>query len=68
MNKLTTTIVSLTLLATLPTTQAQAQSPADLNDLEIAHVAYVADNIDIRYAHLLWLLVRTRQSMNLPKP
>lgn len=31
---------------------AQAQSPADLNDLEIAHVAYVADNIDIRYAHL----------------
>ncbi len=31
---------------------AQAQSPADLNDLEIAHVAYIADNIDIRYAHL----------------
>ena len=31
---------------------AQAQSPADLNDLEIAHVAYTADNIDIRYAHL----------------
>ena len=29
-----------------------AQSPADLNDLEIAHVAYTADNIDIRYAHL----------------
>ena len=26
--------------------------PADLNDLEIAHVAYTADNIDIRYAHL----------------
>jgi len=23
-----------------------------LNDLEIAHVAYTADNIDIRYAHL----------------
>jgi len=31
---------------------ARAQSPAELNDLEIAHVAYVADNIDIRYAHL----------------
>ena len=31
---------------------AQAQSPVDLNDLEIAHVAYVADNIDIQYAHL----------------
>ncbi len=26
--------------------------PAALNDLEIAHVAYTADNIDIRYAHL----------------
>ena len=32
--------------------QAQAKSPADLNDLEIAHAAYTADNIDIRYAHL----------------
>ena len=30
----------------------QANDPAKLNDLEIAHVAYVADNIDIRYAHL----------------
>ena len=29
-----------------------ADDPAALNDLEIAHVAYVADNIDIRYAHL----------------
>ena len=29
-----------------------ANSPADLNDLEIAHVAYIADNIDIQYAHL----------------
>ena len=28
------------------------KTPAELNDLEIAHVAYVADNIDIRYAHL----------------
>ena len=31
---------------------AAAESPADLNDLQIAHVAYTADNIDIRYAHL----------------
>jgi putative membrane protein len=31
---------------------AFAENPADLNDLEIAHVAYIADNIDIRYAHL----------------
>jgi len=30
----------------------EAPSPADLNDLEIAHVAYTADLIDIRYAHL----------------
>jgi len=31
---------------------ANANDPAKLNDLEIAHVAYTADNIDIRYAHL----------------
>ena len=31
---------------------ALGKSPADLNDLEIAHVAYTADSIDIRYAHL----------------
>jgi putative membrane protein len=31
---------------------AQAGEPSNLNDLEIAHVAYTADNIDIRYAHL----------------
>jgi len=29
-----------------------AQSPEQLNDLEIAHVAYTADIIDIRFAHL----------------
>lgn len=29
-----------------------ADNPADLNDLEIAHVAYTADNIDIQYAHI----------------
>ena len=33
-------------------THAVAESPADLNDLEIAHVAYTADSMDIRYAHL----------------
>lgn len=31
---------------------AAENNPADLNDLQIAHVAYIADNIDIRYAHL----------------
>lgn len=33
-------------------TVGAAEDPANLNDLEIAHVAYTADNIDIRYAHL----------------
>ena len=33
-------------------TAAKAEDPAKLNDLQIAHVAYTADNIDIRYAHL----------------
>jgi len=43
--------VSLLALA-MQATPSSAQSPAELNDLQIAHVAYVADNIDIRYAHL----------------
>ena len=42
----------LALLLAFNTANVNAQSPADLNDLEIAHVAYTADNIDIRYAHL----------------
>lgn len=33
-------------------TVSMAQSPSDLNDLEIAHVAYTASNIDMRNAHL----------------
>jgi len=47
-----TTALLLTLAAAFSVTSVQAESPAELNDLEIAHVAYVADNIDIRYAHL----------------
>lgn len=43
-------------LAALP-----AKQPAELNDLEIAHVAYVADNIDIRYAHLALALTENPQ-------
>jgi len=31
---------------------ASAQEVANLSDVEMAHVAYTADNIDIRYAHL----------------
>ena len=50
--KLKTSLIALSLAFSIFQVPAQAQSPADLNDLEIAHVAYVADNIDIRYAHL----------------
>ena len=46
-----TLVASLALLLVAPVS-AIAESPADLNDLEIAHVAYTADSIDIRYAHL----------------
>ncbi len=42
-------LIPALLALTLP---VHAESPADLNDLEIAHAAYTADNIDIRYAHL----------------
>jgi len=41
----------LAALLALPVS-VHAESPAELNDLEIAHVAYTADHIDIRYAHL----------------
>ena len=42
------------ILAVIPflISPAFSSSPAELNDLEIAHTAYTADNIDIRYAHL----------------
>jgi len=49
--KLRTIVIAAAMLA-VGMTGAQADSAADLNDLEIAHVAYTADNIDIRYAHL----------------
>jgi putative membrane protein len=47
-----TYILALGLAVSVFQNSTHAQSPADLNDLEIAHVAYTADNIDIRYAHL----------------
>lgn len=50
--KLAIKLISAAVLAVSYGQYAGAQSPAELNDLEIAHVAYVADNIDIRYAHL----------------
>jgi putative membrane protein len=45
-------LLALLAITGISLSSAWANSPADLNDLEIAHVAYTADNIDIRYAHL----------------
>ena len=50
--KTLSTVMAAGIAALLSATAAQSQDAAALNDLEIAHVAYVADNIDIRYAHL----------------
>ena len=47
-----TTVAASAILFCATAGSVFAQSPADLNDLEIAHVAYTADSIDIRYAHL----------------
>ena len=45
---------SLAMIAavTLATTAANAHADDTMNDLEIAHAAYTADAIDIRYGHL----------------
>lgn len=58
MKKLTLTFTYLTLASAVlvgcmaATNQATAQQAKGPNDLEIAHIAYTAGNIDIRYAHL----------------
>lgn len=59
MSKLKISFVSMFVLVAISLTfsgliahAGKDKSPADLNDLEIAHVAYTADNIDIRYAYL----------------
>ena len=54
----TSLLISLlcSLAATLP---AVAETPADLNDLQMAHVGYVADNLDIQYGHLALALSTT---------
>lgn len=49
MKKLLSTIA---MIASMTGVQAVAQDIAEMNDLEYAHIAYTADNIDIRYAHL----------------
>lgn len=43
---------TLAIASALFVTQASSQEVSDLTDVEMAHVAYTADNIDIRYAHL----------------
>lgn len=50
--KLKNALLAAVLGLTLTHGIAIAKTPAELNDVEIAHVAYSADNIDIRYAHL----------------
>lgn len=45
-------IIPVLALLSIVSVPAHAESPAELNDLGIAHVAYTADSIDIRYAHL----------------
>ena len=52
MIKLSKTLVTAFILSLTLGIANAANSAADLNDVEIAHVAYTADNIDIRYAHL----------------
>ena len=56
-------MISTLALLSIVSVTAQAESPADLNDLEIAHVAYTADLIDIRYAHLA-LAISTNPSVH----
>ena len=45
-------VSAVTLIVGYANAAMEKKNPAELNDLEIAHVAYTADNIDIRYAHL----------------
>lgn len=45
-------VSAIAVASALFVSQASAQDVASLNDLEFAHIAYTADNIDIRYAHL----------------
>ena len=47
-----TSLIAAGILTLAGCANAQTESPENLTDLEIAHVAYTADNIDIRYAHL----------------
>lgn len=50
--KIASILTAVAISLAVATGSAQAEKPAELTDLEIAHVAYTADLIDIRYAHL----------------
>jgi len=43
---------ALVMTLTMTGAQASAQDISEMNDLQFAHIAYTADNIDISYAHL----------------
>lgn len=45
-------LTGISMAAALLATPVVAQDLAEMNDLEYAHIAYKADNIDIRYAYL----------------
>ncbi len=50
--KIKTIVIAFFMGLSMQVSASAQDNPAELNDLQIAHVAYVADNIDIRYAHL----------------
>ena len=56
-----TLTLSAILLGITLASPSLAENPADLNDLQIAHVAYIADNIDIRYAHLALAMTSNKE-------
>ncbi len=55
-----TTLLAVGFAVMMIQATANAKTPAEINDLEIAHVAYIADNIDIRYAHLALALSESK--------
>ncbi len=59
MTRIHLSLIALSMVFGLSAAHAQ-DSPADLNDLQIAHVAYTADNIDIQYAHLALALSKNQ--------
>lgn len=65
--KLPGTFIAICVAMLLNPSLSLAASPAELNDLEIAHVAYTADNIDIQYAHLALAISKNKAIHNFAK-